>query len=345
MKLKPAQLGNHLQRYGLAPLYLLMGDEPLQRNECADTLRAFARQQGFSERIVLTVEVGFDWNNLIQYANSLSLFASKRLLEIHLNNKLPGNEGSQVLISYANHPSPQNLLLIIAHKLDANQQKTKWFTTIDNQGIIISINTLEGSLLSTWITQRLSQNGLKATAEAINILAERCQGHLLAAAQEIEKLSLLYGASTIDTTQVLEVVADSARFELFTWIDTVLKGEVQQSLRQLSGLQAEGMEPVLITWILNREIRQLCQITYALRQDHLPQQQIFKTYQIWPSRQATVLKAINRYPQPRIWQQFLTKIVQIERIVKGNAVGNPWDELQQLSLQIAGKKGFNYLSH
>lgn len=344
MKLKPAQLSQHLQRYGLAPLYLLTGDEPLQLNECADTLRAFARQQGFSERIVLTVEVGFDWGNLIQYANNLSLFASKRLLEVHLNNKLPGNEGSQVLISYANHPSPQNLLLIIAHKLDANQQKTKWFTTIDNQGIIIPITTLEGSLLATWITQRLSQFGLQATAEAINIISERCQGHLLAAAQEIEKLSLLYGASTIDTAQVLEAVADSARFELFAWIDTVLKGEVQQSIRQLAGLRGEGVEPVLITWILNREIRQLCQITYALRQDHLPQQQIFKTYQVWQSRQETVLKAISRYPQPGIWQQFLTKIVQVEQIVKGSAVGNSWDELQRLSLQIAGKKLFN-LSH
>jgi DNA polymerase-3 subunit delta len=341
MKLKPAQLGQHLQRYGLAPIYLLTGDEPLQLNECADTLRAFARQQGFSERIVLTVEVGFEWNNLIQYANSLSLFASNRLLEVHLNNKLPGNEGSQVLINYANHLLPQNLLLIIAQKLDANQQKTKWFTTIDNQGIIIPITTLEGSLLSTWIMQRLSQSGLQATAEAINIIAERCQGHLLAAAQEIEKLSLLYGASTIDTAQMLEAVADSARFELFTWIDTVLKGEVQRSIRQLSGLRTEGVEPVLITWILNREIRQLCQITYALRQDHLPQPQVFKTYQVWQSRQETVLKAISRYPQPRSWQQFLTKIVQIEQIVKGSAVGNPWDELQRLSLQIAGKKLFN----
>lgn len=344
MKLKPAQLSHHLQRYGLAPLYLLTGDEPLQLNECADTLRAFARQQGFSERIVLTVEVGFNWGNLIQYANNLSLFASKRLLEVHLNNKLPGNEGSQVLISYAQQPSPQNLLLIIAHQLDANQQKTKWFTTVDNQGIIIPITPLDGSLLATWITQRLNQSGLQATAEAINIIAERCQGHLLAAAQEIEKLSLLYGASTIDTAQVLEVVADSARFELFAWIDTVLKGEVPQSLRQLAGLRGEGVEPVLITWILNREIRQLCQITYALRPEHLPQPQVFKTYQVWQSRQATVLKAISRYPQPRSWQQFLTKIVQIEQIVKGSAVGNPWDELQRLSLQIAGKKLFN-LSH
>ena len=341
MKLKPAQLSHHLQRYGLAPIYLLTGNEPLQLNECADTVRAFARQQGFSERIVLTVEVGFDWNNLIQYANSLSLFASNRLLEVHLNNKLPGNEGSQALITYANQPSPQNLLLIIAHQLDANQQKTKWFTTLDNQGIIIPITTLEGSLLATWITQRFSQSGLQATAEAINIIAERCQGHLLAAAQEIEKLSLLYGESTIDTTQVLEAVADSARFELFTWIDTVLKGEASQSLRQLAGLRGEGVEPVLITWILNREIRQLCQITYALRQDHLPQQQVFKTYQVWQSRQATVLRAISRYPQPRSWQQFLKEIVQIERIIKGSAVGNPWDELQRLSLQIAGKKLFN----
>ena len=341
MKLKPAQLNQHLQRYGLAPLYLLTGDEPLQLNECADTLRTFAYQQGFTERIVLTVEVGFDWNTLIQYANSLSLFANQRLLEIHLGNKLPGNEGSQVLITYATQPSPQNLLLIIAHKLDANQQKTKWFTTLDNQGVIILVGTLTGANLSTWIRQRLTQYGLQATTEAINIIAERCEGHLLAAAQEIEKLSLLYGTDTIDTEQVLAAVNDNARFELFTWIDTVLKGEVLPSLRQLAGLRSEGVEPVLITWVLNREIRQLCQITYALCQERLSPPQALKIYQVWQSRQATVLTAINRYPQPQSWQQFLTKIVQIEQIVKGSSAGNPWDELQQLSLQIAGKPLFN----
>jgi DNA polymerase-3 subunit delta len=341
MKLKPAQLSQHLQRHGLAPLYLLTGDEPLQLNECADTLRTFAYQQGFTERIVLTVEVGFDWNTLIQYANSLSLFANQRLLEIHLGNKLPGNEGSKVLITYATQPSPQNLLLIIAHKLDANQQKTKWFTTIDKHGVIIPIGILAGATLVTWITQRLKQYGLQTTTETISIIAERCEGHLLAAAQEIEKLSLLYSTGTINTEQVLTAITDSARFELFTWIDTVLKGEVLPSLRQLSGLRTEGVEPVLITWILNREIRQLCQITYALRQKHLSPPQVFKIYPVWQSRQATVLTAINRYPQPHSWQQFLIKIVQIEQIVKGHSAGNPWDELQQLSLQIAGTKLFN----
>jgi DNA polymerase-3 subunit delta len=339
MRLKFAQLGNYLKRQGLSAIYLLTGDEPLQMMECADTLRAFARRQGFTERVVLTVETGFDWSSLDQHANSLSLFATKRLIEIRLGNKSPGTDGTKALIAYTNNLPPDTVLLMTADKLDASKQKTKWFKTLDEQSVVIQIWPLNISELPKWITQRMHQYGLQAASEAINMIAERSEGHLLACAQEIEKLRLLYGSGHIETAQVLEAVADSARFELFDWVDTVLAGNVQRCVRQLQGLQAEGVEPVLVAWALSREIRTLSQMTYALNTGKR-QDQVFKTFRVWSTRKNAVSNAIKRYPKPRAWRNFLQKTLQIDRIIKGIGKGNPWDELQQLSLHVAGVKLF-----
>ncbi|MEK8017315.1 MAG: DNA polymerase III subunit delta [Candidatus Parabeggiatoa sp.] len=335
MRLKSSELSNHLKRQGLAAIYLLTGDEPLQMMECADTLRAFARAQGFTEREVLTVETGFDWASLDQYANSLSLFANQRLLEIRLANKSPGNEGTKALKAYTSNLPPGTVLLITADKLDASKQKTKWFTTLDEQGVIIQVWPINVSDLPKWIAGRMKQYGLQASAEAIDIIAERSEGHLLACAQEIEKLRLLYGSGRLETVLVLEAVADSARFEVFDWMDTVLTGNVARCVRQLQSLRTGGVEPILVAWVLTREIRNLCQMTYVLKTGQRINQ-VFKTYRIWGTRQNAISNAIKRYPQPDVWQQFLKQTLLIERMIKGVASGNPWDELQRLSLQVAG---------
>ncbi len=346
MKLPPLQLTTHLKQQGLAPLYLLTGDEPLQMMECADALRIFARHQGFTERIVLTVDSSFDWKSFDQQTKSLSLFASKRLLEIRLGNKSPGNEGTKALIAYSSYPPTDTLLLITADKLDASKQKTKWFKALDQCGVIISIWPLKVSDLPNWIAQRMNQQGLQASPEVITMIAERSEGHLLACNQEIEKLRLLYGKGQINTTQVLEAVADSARFEVFDWVDTVLAGDVRHSVRQLQGLRREGIEPVLVAWALNREIRNLCRITDALEKGQ-PIEQLFRTYRVWATRKKAVSSAIKRYLKPHMWQLFLREMVSIDKIIKGVERGNPWDELQQLSLRIAGlplfKRSFNDL--
>jgi len=339
MKLKPAQLSNHLKRQGLSPIYLLTGDEPLQMMECADRLRSFAREQGFNERVVLTVESKYDWENLEEQADSFSLFANKRLLEIRLGAHSPGTDGAKALIAYSDKPPPDAILLITADKLDAGKQKTKWFKILSERGVIIQIWPLNVSELPGWIVQRMRQYGLQASPEAINMIAERAEGHLLACTQEIEKLYLLYGKGQIDTAQVLDAVVDSARFDVFNWVDTVLTGDVPRLVRQLQGLQAEGIEVMVVAWALNKEIRNLCYMTYAL-QSGQSIAQILKTYRIWALRQNAISRAIKRYSKPRRWRQFLRETVQIDRMIKGLESGNPWDELQQLSLQIAGVKLF-----
>ncbi len=340
MRLKPNQLNQHLQRQGLAPIYFLTGDEPLQMMECADILRQFARRQGFVERIIFTVaETGFDWTTLNQEAESLSLFANKRLLELRLSNKSPGKEGTKALLNYTSNLPRDTVLLITADKIEASKQKAKWFKALDEQGIILQIWPINRAELPKWIAQRLKYYKLQATPEAINIIAERSEGHLLACSQEIEKLHLLYGSGQIDTKQVLENVADSARFQVFDWLDIVLAGNTQRSIRQLKRLQTEGIEPILVNWALNREIRNLYHITNAIKSGQ-HQQQVFKTYRIWATRQAAISHAINKHRNPRQWQRFLQTTVEIERIIKGMKTGNAWDELQQLSLRVTGVKLF-----
>ncbi|MBE9562563.1 MAG: DNA polymerase III subunit delta [Proteobacteria bacterium] len=334
MKIKLNQLTSHISKQGFAPIYLLTGDEPLQMKEGADILRDAARKQGFVERVVLTVETGFSWNNLDSEANSLSLFASKRLLEIRLGNKSPGNEGTKILKAYTDNLPADTILIITTNKLDASKQKTKWFSNLDKYGIIIQIWPIEGAELPNWINQRMNHYGLQASSEVINMIAERSEGHLLACSQEIEKLHLLYGSGHITAEQVLDAIVDNARFEVFSWIDIVLSGNTQRSIRQLQSMRSGGVEPILIAWALDREIRNLSHMTYELQKGQR-QEQIFKAYRIWQNRRMPISNAIKRHPHPRIWQQFLKRTLQTERIIKGVNHGNVWDELQKLSLQVA----------
>ncbi len=336
MKLKLTQLNQHLQQHGLASVFLLTGDEPLQMMECGDTIRYFARQQGFVERVILTVEKDFNWYSLIDEANNLSLFSQRRLIELRLGNKNLGNEGAKVLLTYLQKPPADTILLITADKQDANKQKSKWFIAIDNVGIIIQIWPIDAKNLPNWVSQRLQWHGLQANQDITHFIAERSEGHLLACAQEIEKLKLLYGEGKIEFDQVSESVADNARFEIFDWVDSVLAGHIKHIVRQLNGLQAEGFEPVLVTWALDREIRNLAQIAYAL-QNGQPAEQVFRKYRIWDKRKDLVKKAIKRHSLHK-WHSFLRQSAQIDRMIKGMATGRVWDELLKLALQIAGVK-------
>jgi DNA polymerase-3 subunit delta len=334
MKLKADQLTNHLQRQGLQSIYLLFGDEALQLMECGDKLRAFARQQGFSERVILTVETGFSWHELREQANSLSLFATKRLIELRLTNKSPGDAGSTALVEYAGNPPRDTVLLITADKLDQAKQKSKWFTALEKTGVVLQVYPIEATKLPAWIAQRMAQVGLQATSDAIQMIADRSEGHLLACAQEIEKLLLLYPNERIEVSQVLEAVADSARFEIFDWVDAVLMGDIPRCVRQLQGLQQEGCEPVLIIWALDKDIRNLAQMAYAVSSGQALEQ-VFGQFRVWQNRRALMNKALQRHKLLK-WHTFLKHSARIDRIIKGAERGNVWDELRSLSLQVAG---------
>lgn len=332
MKIKPEQLENQLKK-GLEPLYIISGDEPLLVQEAADLVRQYARTGGYHERIIMTVERGFDWNSLSLQSSGMSLFAEKRLFELRLPSGKPGDAGGKALRAYAEHLTGDDLLLIIAGKIDTKSQQTKWYKTVEKAGVALPIWPLALPQLPAWINQRMKACNLRPTRDAAQLLAERVEGNLLACAQEIDKLFLIHGAAEISAEMVADAVANSARFDLFGLVDSALAGNGERVARMLNGLRAEGVEPVLVLWALAREIRTLATMAFEV-QHGMSREQVMRNQRVWEKRKPLVQKGLRK--SPRQWRYLLQRAGQIDRMIKGQAAGNVWDELLQLGLMMAG---------
>jgi DNA polymerase-3 subunit delta len=250
----------------------------------------------------------------------------------------PGKEGGRVLADYAANPPPDTLLLISSGKLDRSAQNSKWYKSLDKAGVTLAVWPVEPQALPGWVMQRMRSRGLQPTMEAAQLLAERVEGNMLAAAQEVEKLLLLYGERgaevAIDAEQVEAGVADSARYDVFELVDTALLGDVPRTTRVVQGLRGEGVEPVLVLWALLREIRALAQMA-AEQEQGRSIDQVLEQFRVWNKRKGPVRAALQRHNRKR-WQLLLRRAGRIDRMVKGVEPGNPWDELLQLALLMAG---------
>ncbi|RRJ83574.1 DNA polymerase III subunit delta [Aestuariirhabdus litorea] len=333
MKLRAEQLASHLKK-GLAPLYIVSGDDPLQLQECCDSIRLAAREQGVSERELMHADGGFDWNDLLQSANSLSLFADRKLIELRIANGKPGDKGSKALTHYAENASPDNVLLLVLPKMDAAAQRSKWFKMLEQAGVLIQLWPIDAAALPGWIQKRLAAAGLAASPDAVQLLADRVEGNLLAAQQEIEKLRLLATGERVEVDTINAVVSDSARFDIFSLVDSALTGDAIHSARMLSGLRAEGSEPTVILWALTRELRSLGSMARLLQQGQAVEQ-VLKSQRVWEKRKAPVRRALTRLSE-REWRMMLQHAARIDRTIKGMETGNVWDELSALCLRLAG---------
>ncbi|MBO9492751.1 DNA polymerase III subunit delta [Thalassotalea sp. G20_0] len=341
MKLRIDQLGAQLKKQ-LAPVYIVSGDEPLQVARCCDQIRQYARDTGFSERHVYHVENGFDWGDFLSTANSLSLFAQKQILELRIPNGKPGDAGSKALLEYLSHPSPDNLLLMITDRLDNTLQKSKWFKALEQVGVFIPIWPIESGQLPGWLAQQLKVDGYRATPDALSLIAERVEGNLLAASQELEKLKLLARDKTIDEATVREAVSDSARYDVFQLLDSALEGNIKQCVRILGILKGEGIEPPIILWALAREIRLLSHLSRQLSRGmarDLAIEQSAKALGFVPfmlKRRTSLLEKAIRRSSERNLRQMLLYTGKIDRCIKGLEKGNAWDKLLTLTLNLAG---------
>ncbi len=332
-QLRAEQLTGQL-RQAMAPVYFIHGDETLLVNECADAVRAAARAQGFADRQVFSVEAGFDWNSLRVACDSLSLFSERRLLELRLPGGKPGKEGGAALRDYAERPAEDTVLLIVSGKLEPAARNSKWVQGLDKAGVCVTVWPVEVAQLPAWIERRLRARGMLAEADALTLLAERVEGNLLAAAQEIEKLYLLNGPGAVDLDTVTELVVDSARYDVFGLVDTALAGNVVHAQRVLAGLRGEGIDPVLVLWALAREIRALAAMASDL-ESGLPAPRVLASHRVWEKRKPVIGRVLQRVPA-RQWRDWLQRCARIDRVIKGRATGSYWDELLQLSLDLAG---------
>ncbi|USE37882.1 DNA polymerase III subunit delta [Endozoicomonas sp. SCSIO W0465] len=349
MKLRIDQLGAQLKRQ-LAPVYIVSGDEPLQVAQCCDQIRQYARDSGFSERHVYHVENGFDWGDFLSTANSLSLFAQKQILELRIPNGKPGDSGSKALLEYISHPSPDNLLLMVTERLDNTLQKSKWFKALEHAGVFITIWPIESGQLPNWLNQQLKMAGYQATPDALSLIAERVEGNLLAASQELEKLKLLAKDKTIDEATVREAVSDNARYDVFQLLDTALEGNIKQCVRILGILKGEGIEPPIILWALAREIRLLSHLSRQLSRglaSDLAIEQSAKALGFAPfmlKRRKSLLEKAIRRSSERNLRQMLLYTGKIDRCIKGLDKGNAWDGLLTLTLNLAGLSPINAIT-
>ena len=327
MPLSPGQWQKALAADRLDAVYMLAGEQLLVL-EAADALRARARELGYGEREVFDVGQHFDWNDLARAGASMSLFASRRLIDLRLPTGRPGIEGAKAITAFCADPPPDVTLLVTAMEWSSKHDGA-WSRKLDASGTMVVFNAPRPGEWSNWIGARLASRGLSATPDATALLAERVEGNLLAAAQEIDKLAVLHGEGRINATEMETLVADSARYDVFKLTDAAFLGDGARALRILAGLRSEGDELLaLMGWLVN-------QLQLALR---LANAQNFaaqaKAERLWQAREQLFRQALRRAPRDH-WLQCLARASRIDRMVKGRETGNPWQEAERLIAAIA----------
>ncbi len=313
-------------------MLLLCGEEPLLVEESCDCVRRTAQENGYQERIRLSVEPDFDWNQLRQQAQSLSLFAERRLLELRIPSVRPGVAGNQAIVDFCDGGTADTVLVVITGKLEARAKKSKWVKAIEKRGAVIEHYAVGPERLPAWIQGRLRARGVRADAEAVQLLCYYLEGNLLAASQEIDKLCLLCADGRITAEQVRTTIVDYARFNVYSLVDACLAGAAARVPRVLESLRREGVEPVLANWALAREIRVLAKLAAGLGQG-IAQARLFKSYNIWSRRQGLVSAALKRRDGAG-WRRLLGDVARIDRIVKGREAGDAWLELERVCLRL-----------
>ena len=332
MKSSSDRLGAELSR-ALLPVYLITGDDPLLSAEAADAVRRSARDQGYSEREIHVAERGFDWDSLLAGANSLSLFAERRIIEIRLPTGKPGDKGGRALVALAGNPPPDTVLLVIAPKLDKRALAAAWAKALDKAGCVVQVWPVDSARLPAWIGARMRGAGLVPDREATQLLTERVEGNLLAAQQEIDKLVLLHGEGPVDVEAVRESVADSSHYDVFQLVDAALTGKTRRALKILGGLRGEGVEPILVSWALARELRGLESMAWELGRGARPEKVMAR---VWQKRKPIVAGALKRLDVASI-QALLVALATTDQIIKGARRGRPWDELQRVVAGLSGQ--------
>ncbi len=332
MKIKPEQLASKLSQQP-APVYMVTGDETLLIEESCDLLRQHLNAVGFTERETLYTDTGFKWEYLLECANALSLFAEQKIIELRLGGSKPNKQASEILRQYLERPAEDNVLLIIANKLDANAKKSAWFKAIDQQGIIVEVWPVELQQLPGWINQRAHQIGLNLENDAVQLLCERIEGNLLAAKQELDKLNLLYAGQSISADMVMDSVSDSSRYDIYGLTEAAIQQQVGRCNKIIEVLRQEGTEATVALWAISREIRSLIAVQEGL-QKGTPFDTICQRERVWGKRKNWLRSAAQRIHPDRL-KQMLNRCSEADAQIKG-AVGDPWLTLTGITLQLAG---------
>jgi DNA polymerase-3 subunit delta len=336
MQLRVDGLEGHLAKT-IAPLYVISSDEHLLALEAADKIRRAARANGYSERDVLTVERTFKWGELLAANNEMSLFGDKKLIELRIPTGKPGKDGGAALQSYAKDLSPDNLTLITLPKLDWQTAKAAWVGALQQAAVYIEIPTIERAALPGWIGTRLASQGQSVDRQGLDFIADRVEGNLLAAHQEIQKLGLLHEPGKLTFEQVHDAVLNVARYDVFKLSEAMLAGDAARLVRMLEGLKGEGEALPLVLWAVADEIRTMLKLKAAMAQGR-PLGALLKENRIWGPKERLMEPALRRVSLATL-ERALQDAAQVDKMVKGLRAkafaGDAWDAMLQLALKVA----------
>jgi DNA polymerase-3 subunit delta len=333
MRITTEQLPQHLARE-LKPLYTVFGDETLLVLEASDRIRVRARAEGYSERQVLTADAGFKWNELAFAGNSQSLFAARRILELRVPAGKPGTEGSEALQRHCERLPPDTVTLVILPGIDWRAQKSGWFDALERAGLVIEAKSVTRKALPEWLAGRLRAQGQEADPETLEFIADRVEGNLLAAHQEVQKLALLYPAGGINYEQARNAVLDVTRYDVFSLGEAMLEGDVLHLARMVDGLRGEGVAPPLVLWATAEEIRTIGRVLDGMASGRTPPQ-LWRDARVWgSSHQSLMQQNCRRFTKEQV-EAAAAHAARTDRMVKGLIRGDVWDELLQLALRFA----------
>jgi DNA polymerase-3 subunit delta len=316
VQLRAEQLEGHLAKT-LAAAYAIHGDEPLLALEAADAVRAAARKRGFAERQVFEPGRGFDWSEFAHATQSLSLFAEKKVLELRLSSGKPGTQGGEAIAAYCERPAEDLLLLVSVPRLDRATQNSAWFGALGRAGVVVEVWPVERARLPAWIAERLARQRQSAPPEVLEFLADRVEGNLLAAHQEVKKLALVAGEGALTLDAVQDAVSNVARYDPNDAAEALLAGDLGRYVRVIEGLRSEGEAPPYLLFAVSSAL-------FALQRG----ERVFNR-----RVQAAVEAAARRYPRARI-EQALAHTAAIDRAIKGVGAGEPWEEFLRLGLKL-----------
>ena len=332
MKIRANQLSSHLKK-SLAPCYFVTGDEPLLVAEALDEIRDAARDRGFGSRELHVATTGFDWGELTASTGNMSLFAEQRIVELRLPTGKPGRAGGQAIVDLVEQSDPDLLIIVTAPKLDRSGANSKWAKTLDQKGVTVQVWPVTMRELPGWIANRMRQTGLQPDRDAVTMIADRVEGNLLAAGQEIEKLRLLLGEGKVTAEDVSRAVANSSRFDVYKLTDAALAGDARRAVRILGGLKAEGVEPVIVMWALTRELRTLATLDDAVRQG-TELGGAMQAARVWNTRQGLVRSCISRHPHGT-FHRMLKASGRADAAAKGQRYGDPWQMAADIVVGMA----------
>lgn len=335
MKIAFEQLEADLARR-LASVYLVSGDEPLQTMEASDAIRRTARSKGYLNREIFHVESSFDWNLFREAADSFSMFDEQKVLDLRFSSK-PDKAAASALSAYATRPSPDSLLLLTLPKLSLKEQGENWFLALDKMGVFIQVWPIQSDKILRWLDRRLNARGLLADDSGLHLLAARVEGNMLAAAQEVEKLHILYGSGRLTDEQILKSVADNARYDIFDLGEAVVKGEAARSCRIIRALAAEGIAAPVVLWVLTRETRLLIQLA-NMTKTGTGLEDAFLQLRIKDKNRKLHYAAALRRLELKNLHLALLSASRTDRMIKGLVKGDAWDSLVKLAMLIATGK-------